>query len=89
MDRNLVVRSQRWESERREANISWVIQPALRSRKSARNRERERKKDKGTKALMKQKCFIQHGVGIYTVLQSSYSQLKMKLPDLQNIGDPY
>ena len=49
-----------------------------RSRESARNREikrgRERKKDTGTKALMEQKCLKQHGVGVYTVLQGSYSQ---------------
>ena len=50
-----------------------------------RERERERKKDTGTKALMEQKCFSQHGVGI----QGSYSQIKIKIPDLQNIGDPY
>ena len=36
--------------------------------------ERERKKDMGTRALMEQRCFNQHGVGIYTVLQGSYSQ---------------
>ena len=39
--------------------------------------ERERKKEKerhGTRALMEQRCFNQHGVGIYTVLQGSYSQ---------------
>ena len=52
-----------------------------RSRESARNREREkerkkkeRKKDTGTKALMEQRCFHQRGMGIYTVLQGSYSQ---------------
>ena len=47
-----------------------------RSRESARNREREkeRKKDMGTQALMEQRCFNQHGVGIYTVLQGRYSQ---------------
>ena len=39
-------------------------------------RERKRKKDMGTKALMEQRCFNQHGVGIYTVLQGSYSQQK-------------
>ena len=33
-----------------------------------RERERERKQDTGTKALMKQRCFNQHGVGIYTVV---------------------
>ena len=50
---------------------SWL----LRSRELARKRERERKKDMGTQALMEQRCFInQHGVGIYTVLQGSYSQ---------------
>ena len=55
-----------------------LIFPGLRSRlsssrESARNRERERKKDTGTQALMEQRCFNQHGVGIYTVLQGSYS----------------
>ena len=56
-----------------------------------RERERERKQDTGTKALMEQRCFNQHGVGIYTVLQSSYSstKIKIKISDLQNIGDPY
>ena len=40
---------------------------------------------------MEQRCFNQHGVGIYTVLQSSYSstKIKIKISDLQNIGDPY
>ena len=28
---------------------------------------RERERDTGTKALMEQRCFYQHGVGIYTV----------------------
>ena len=36
--------------------------------------EKERKKDTGTKALMEQRCFNQHDVGIHTVLQGSYSQ---------------
>ena len=39
-----------------------------------RERDRERKKDTGTKALMEQRCFNQHGMGIYTFLQGSYSQ---------------
>ena len=39
-----------------------------------RGGEREREKDTGTKALMEQMCFIQHCVGIYTVLQNSYFQ---------------
>ena len=30
--------------------------------------DRERKKDMGTTALMEQRCFNQHGVGIYTVV---------------------
>ena len=48
----------------------------LSSRESARNREikKKRKKDTGTQALMEQRCFNQQGVGIYTVLQGSYSQ---------------
>ena len=33
-----------------------------------RERESKRKKDTGTKALMEQRCFNQHGVGIYTVV---------------------
>ena len=36
----------------------------LHSKESARNRERERKKDTGTQALMEQRRFNQHGVGI-------------------------
>ena len=39
-----------------------------------RERERERKQDMGTRALLEQGCFNQHGVGMYTVLQGSYSQ---------------
>ena len=39
-----------------------------------RERQRERKQDTGTKALMEQRCFIQHCVGIYTILQDSYFQ---------------
>ena len=31
-------------------------------------KERERNQDTGTKALMEQRCFNQHGVGIYTVV---------------------
>ena len=45
------------------------------SKELARNRERERKnrkkeekKDTGTKALTEQRCFNQHGMGIYTVV---------------------
>ena len=33
---------------------------------------------------MEQRCFNRHDVGIYTVLQGSYSQIKIKIPDLQN-----
>ena len=37
--------------------------------------EREREKaSTGTQALMEQRCFDHHGVGIYNVLQGSYSQ---------------
>ena len=67
---------------------SWL----LHSRKSAKNRDREsekeRRKDTGTKALMEQRCCNQHGVGIYTILQGSYFQqkIKIKIPDLQNMG---
>ena len=39
-----------------------------------KEREREREKDMGTRALMEQRCFTQHCVGIYTVLQDSYFQ---------------
>ena len=40
-------------------------------REGERDREKERH---GTRALMEQECFIQHCVGIYTVLQDSYFQ---------------
>ena len=41
---------------------------SLKKRERERERGRERKKDMGTKALMEQKCFNQHGVSIYTVV---------------------
>jgi len=47
---------------------------SLKKREREKERERERKQDTGTKALMEQRCFTQHGVGIYTVLQDSYFQ---------------
>ena len=51
------------------------LREPLRSKGSPeKERERERKKDMGTRALMEQRCFNQHGVDIYTVLQGSYSQ---------------
>ena len=38
-------------------------------REKEREREREREReDMGTRALMEQRCFNQHGVGIYTVV---------------------
>ena len=49
-----------------------------------RNSLIEKKKDMGIRALMEQRCFNQHGVGIYTVVI-----LSKYIPDLQNIGDPY
>ena len=39
----------------------------------------ERKKGTGSKALKEQRCFSQHGVGTYTVLQGGYSQQRQKL----------
>ena len=57
------------------------------SRESARNRERERERDTGTKALMEQRCFNQHGVGIYYCFTKWLfsAKTKIKIPDLQNI----
>ena len=56
MDQNLVVRTQQWESERREeANVPWVMQPAFafqgisqkeREREKERKRETERKRER-------------------------------------------
>ena len=43
-------------------------------REREREKERKRKKDMGTRSLMEQRCFIQHCVSIYTVLQGSYFQ---------------
>ena len=69
------------DSERtKEANIPWVTQPASALQEiGQKERERERKKDTGTKALMEQRCFNQHGVGTYTVLQGGYSQQRQRL----------
>ena len=39
-------------------------------REREREREKERKKDMGIQALMQQRCFNQHGVGIYSVFSS-------------------
>ena len=36
---------------------------------------------------MEQGCFIQHSVGIYTVLQGSFFQQKIKSSDLQIIKE--
>ena len=52
----------------------WTQRPSALQRNSLRERERKRKKDTGTRALMEQRCFIQHCVSIYTVLQGSYFQ---------------
>ena len=49
-------------------------QAEMTQRERERERERERNTDTGTQALMEQRCFNQHGVGIYTVLPGSYSQ---------------
>ena len=82
---NLVAQSQWWESERwKEANIPWVSQLAfllqgISQKESEREREKERKKDTGTQALMEQRCFNQHSVGIYIVLQGSYSQQRWRV----------
>ena len=56
-----------------------------------KQREGERERETGTRALMEQRCFNQHGVGIYIL---SYKVVILskdtdKIPDLQNIGDPY
>ena len=70
---------------------SWLPHSTESARNRERKRERERKKEgreggreggktgTGTKALMEQRCFNQHGVGIYTVLQGSYSQQRYRL----------
>ena len=45
----------------------------------------------GTQALMEQRCFNQRGVGMYTVLQHSYSQQRerLKFQTYKTQGDPY
>ena len=62
---------------RKETNIPWVTQLAFVLHgisQKQRERKKERETDTGTQPLMEQRCFNQHGVGIYTVLQGSYSQ---------------
>ena len=39
----------------------------------------DRQTDTGTKALTEQRCFNQHGVGIYTILPGGYSQQRQRL----------
>ena len=46
----------------------------MREREREKDRKKDRKTDMGAQALMEQRCFNQHGVGMYTVLQGSYSQ---------------
>ena len=60
LDRNLVVQSQWWESERRkEANIPWVTQPAFAlqriSQKRERDRQRERERERERKERKKER----------------------------------
>ena len=53
----------------RKVNSESLCAPGNQPEKEGqRERERERKQDTGTKALMQQRCFNQHGVGIYTVV---------------------
>ena len=47
---------------------------SVKKREGERERKKDRQTDMGTRALMEQRCFNQHDVGIYTVLQGSYSQ---------------
>ena len=42
--------------------------PEIERQREGIERKKERKKDTGTKALMEQRCFNQHGVDIYTVV---------------------
>ena len=56
---------------------AFVLQGISQRERGERDRKKERQTDTGTtgtQALMEQRCFNQHGVGIYTVLQGSYSQ---------------
>ena len=52
---------------------------SLKKRERETERERKIKKDMGTKPLMEQRCFNQHGVGIYTVFSSvqSFSHVRL------------
>ena len=51
--------------------LQWISQ---RERDRQTERKKERKTDTGTETLMEQRCFIQHSVSIFTVLQGSYFQ---------------
>ena len=65
MDQNLVAGRVRERERERE--------------KEKKERKTERQTDMGTKALMEQRCFNQHGMGTYTVLQGGYSQQRQRL----------
>ena len=59
--------------------LQGISQKERERERETKGRKKERKTDTGTKALMKQRCFSQHGVGIYTVLQGGYSQQRRRL----------
>ena len=48
-----------------------------------KEKEGERKRDKGTRALMEQRGFNQHGVGIYTVFSSAQFSCSVESDSLQ------
>ena len=47
---------------------------SLKKRERERETEKKKKKDTGTRDLMEQRCFNQHGVGIYTVKEQESSR---------------
>ena len=52
-----------------------------------RNRERERKKDTGTEALVEQRCFNDLSVSIYRLLHKKFLSIMIKIrkPNVQQL----
>ena len=70
-----------WELGRKRERESEREDRKKEGRKKGRKGGREggRKTDMWTQALMEQRCFNQHGLGMYTVLQGGYSQQRQRL----------
>ena len=88
MDRNLVVLKKEFIrpglhlrsvcAGRAQPPLQWALNSVLSAYGNENGRIRP-SLGRGIQALMEQRCFNQHGMGIYTVLQGGYSQQRQIL----------